>query len=240
MALSINNINKLHKCLEYNFLYKDDLKSMHLLLSILDNETRLKKFKPNYICMKGIKRSLARTLHYRSDKDLIMRSIRKLINDSVNKLELSMYIDAYLLGIDDKDWADTLEKKALEYGFLEDLTQDDILFHLSKDYRIVELREVLYEELEGKLDKSGRVERITYSYCEKTLKDNIFSLNNYLDNQLEIGRDSIKKQNKILTIPELTTIYQNIVNSFAKNLRKIYLYSYWYGINDRVLNRYDD
>lgn len=240
MALSVNNIKKLHKCLEYNFLYKDDLKSMHLLLSILENETRLKKLKPNYICMNGIKRSLSRSLYYRSDKDLIIRSTRKLINDSINKLELSTYIDSYFLGFQDKKWADTLEKKALEYKLIDDIKSSDVLFHLSKDYRILELKVSLYEETELKLDKSGRIERIAYSYCERTIKDDIFRLNDYLDNQLELGRDSIKKQEKLLTVPELTSTYQNIVNSFARNLRKIYKYSYWYGINDRVLNRYED
>lgn len=241
MALSINNIKKLHKCLEYNFLYKDDLKSMHLLLAILENETRLKKLKPNYICMKGIKRSLARALYYRSDKDLIMRSVRKLINDPINKVELSMYIDAYFSGYDDKEWADKLEKHSLEYGFLEDFNNSgDILFHLSEDYRILELREDIYEDLEARLDKSKRIERISFSYCEKTIKDDIFKLNDHLDKQLEIGNNSIKKQEMLLTIPDLSNIYQNIVNAFARNLRKIYKYSYWYGVNDRLLNRYED
>ena len=239
MALSINNIKKLHKCLEYNFLYKDDLKSMHLLLSILENEIRLKKLKPNYICMKGIKRSLARTLYYRSDSDLIQRDVRKLINDPVNKLELSMYIDAYFAGYQDKEWADKLERKALEFGILEGFSGEDLLFHLREDYRILELKESLYKDLDSRLDKSSRVERITYSYCEKTIKDHVFDLNDTVDTQLELGRNTIKKHDKLLTIPELTTIYQNIVSSFSRNLRKIYKYSYWYGVNDRVLNRYE-
>lgn len=240
MALSINNIKKLHKCLEYNFLYKDDLKSMHLLLSILENEIRLKKLKPNYICMKGIRRSIARTLHYRSDKDLIQRDIRKLINDSVNKLELSVYIDAYFTGYQDKTWADNLEKIALGYGLLDDFGGEDFLFHLSQDYRIVELKEKLYKSLDERLVKSSRLERISHTYCERTIKDKIFALNETVDTQLVIGTDSIEKHDRLLTIPELTTIYQNINSSFARNLRKIYKYSYWYGINDRVLNRYEE
>lgn len=242
MALSISNIKKLHKCLEYNFLYKDDLKSMHLLLSILENETRLKKLKPNYICMNGIKRSLARALHYRSDKDLVIRSLRKLINDPVNKLELSTYIDAYFQAYQDKKWADKLESKALEYGLIDidDFQTTDVLFHLSKDYRILDLKEELYEDLDKRLDKSRRIERIAYSYSQRVLKEDIYSLNDYLDNQLELGPSMINKQSKLLTLPELTAIYDCTVRAFARNLRKIYKYSYWYGINDRVLSRYEE
>ncbi len=241
MALPIKNIKKLHKSLEYNFLYNNDLNSMHLLLSMLENEVRLKKLRPKYICMTSIKRSLKRTLKYRRDRDLIIRTVNKLINDDVNRLELSIYIESYSSGYQEDEWANKLESLAVKTLPLEDICQKSILFNESKNPEVVKLRNELYNHLDSDNILNDRIKRIAFTYCEKVIKKKIYSINDNLDRQLMISyndSDKIVNDEEFLTIPELTNIYQKLMTSYIKSILRIYRSSYWYGINDRVLNRY--
>ncbi len=241
MALPIKNIKKLHKSLEYNFLYNNDINSMHLLLAMLENEVRLKKLRPKYICMTSIKRSLKRTLKYRRDRDLIIRTVTKLLNDDINRLELSVYIDSYSSGFQDAEWVNKLENLAVKTLPLEDIFQKSILFHESKNPDVVRLRNELNDFLDSDKILNDRIKRITFSYCEKVLKKKIYSINDNLDRQLMISyhdSDKIINDEDFLTIPELTNLYQKLMTSYIKSIIRIYRSSYWYGINDRVLNRY--
>lgn len=241
MALPIKNIKKLHKSLEYNFLYNNDLNSMHLLLAMLENEVRLKKLRPKYICMTSIKRSLKRTLKYRRDRDLIIRTVTKLLNDDINRLELSIYIDSYSSGFQDAEWVNKLENLAVKTLPLEEIFQKSILFHESKNPDVVRLRNELNAFLDSDKILNDRIKRITFSYCEKVLKKKIYSINDNLDRQLMISyhdSDKIVNDEDFLTIPELTNLYQKLMTSYIKSIIRIYRSSYWYGINDRVLNRY--
>ncbi|MDO5718464.1 MAG: hypothetical protein Q4P34_05715 [Tissierellia bacterium] len=241
MALPIKNIKKLHKSLEYNFLYNNDLNSMHLLLAMLENEVRLKKLRPKYICMNSIKRSFMRTLKYRRDRDLIIRTVNKLINDDINRLELSVYIDSYSSGYQSDYWVNKLESLAFKTLPVEDICQKSILFHEAKNPDVLKLRNELNDYLDSDKIRNERIKRITFTYCEKVIKKKIYSINENLDRQLMISyndSDKIVSDEEFLTIPELTNLYQKLMTSYIKSITRIYRSSYWYGINDRVLNRY--
>lgn len=241
MALPIKNIRKLHKSLEHNFLYNNDLNSMHLLLSMLENEVRLKKVRPKYICMSGIRRSITRTLLYRRDYHLIIRTLNKLINNDVNRLELSIYIDSYTAGYHDDAWADRIERYAINNLPASSLKDTTILFHEKTSPEINSMRQDLNDYLDAGNILNDRIKRFVFTYSEKIIKKKIYMINERLDEQLMISctdGDKIVSEETFLTIPELTNIYQKVLSALVKNVIKIYRHSYWCGVNDRVLNRY--
>ena len=49
---------------------------------------------------------------------------------------------------------------------------------------------------------------------------------------------NIKEDNPLLTLNELNAIYKEIVKVVLRNGMKLYKDAYWYGLNDRVLERY--
>lgn len=241
MGLPIKDTQKLHRSLLYNFLYEDDLKSMDLLLSMLENEIRLKKIRPKYTCMKSIKRSMARVLNYRKDKDLIIRTLTKLINDDVSRIEFAVYLEGYISGYNDDISANELERLSIYKLNIDEKKKTSILFHTSKDSDILEVKRQIENRLEEDGVKKDQVRRLSFTYCEKIIKKKVYNTNTYLDKQLVISNEDYEKivaEENLLTIPELTNIYQKIFNVNLRTLSKLYKTSYWYGVNDRVLNRY--
>jgi hypothetical protein len=67
MSLNRNDFQAIQRALENNFLYRNDEDSLHVLLSLLENEYRVKKLKPKYTCMRSIARSIRRVLRNRQD-----------------------------------------------------------------------------------------------------------------------------------------------------------------------------
>lgn len=111
----------LRKGLEYKFLYQDDPTSMQLLLSMLENEYRVYKVRPEYQCMKRLCRSLGRDLNHRDDRHEIVDAVYRLINNDVNRLELAIHLDHYARGYCDNDRVNELEILALKSMPVEEL-----------------------------------------------------------------------------------------------------------------------
>lgn len=241
MALSINSIRKLHKSLEYNFLYNNDLNSMQLLLTMLESDDKIKKLRPKYVCMNSIKRGLNRLLDYRRDRSIVVRAISKLINDDINRLELSMYLESYSLGYENIDWVNRIESYAVKHMSMQEISSSNILYHDSKNPEIIKLKNNLDKEIISDNINLERIKRITATYLNRVVRSKVYSINSCLDAQLMISyrnSDILIKDEEYLTIPELTEIYDKITSLYTKSIIRIYKNSYWYGINDRVLNRY--
>lgn len=214
---------------------------MHLLISMMENELKVKKLKPKYACMITVRRSLRRVLNHRNDKDWIIKSISQMINDDINRLELSVYVDAYSRGYQDDVWVNRLESYALKNIAVEELYTKSCLFHYSKSPQIMKLRSELVESIDIDHEVDDALKRITFTYCERVIKKKLYRINEHLDRQLMINYDNLNQivhDEEVLTITELTKIYQKIMTSYIKSILRIYRNAYWYGVNDKVLNRY--
>ena len=214
---------------------------MHLLLSMIENEMKLRRIRPKYICMDSINRSLTRILGYRRDKDLIIRTVSKLINDDVNRLELTIYLEAFTRGYEDREMANDLEEIALDKFDINEISQGSFLFHHTKDREVLKFKEELREKLTRDRIFKDRLEINVFTFCEKVIKKKIYSINESLDKQLIINvkdAEYIVNDEGLLTIPELTTIYQRVLKAHLRNMERLYITSYWYGVNNRIMSRY--
>lgn len=172
---------------------------------------------------------------------MILRALTGLINDDVNRLELSVYIDSYSSGYQDDFWVNRLENLAIKSLPIEDICGKAILFHESKSKIALQMRDELIQTLDSDLDNYERLKKITFTYCERVIKKKVYNLNEYLDNQLTIdyvNDATVIRKEEFLTIPELTNIYQKLIAIYMSSMIKIFRNAYWYGMNDRVLNRY--
>ena len=92
------------------------------------------------------------------------------------------------------------------------------------------------------LQKKEQLQKTVDSYCKNIIRHKVLNLNKYLDKQLTIEYNSnmynIKEDNSLLTLEELSNIYKEIVKVVSRNGLKLYKDAYWYGLNDRVLERY--
>ncbi len=74
------------------------------------------------------------------------------------------------------------------------------------------------------------------------IKYKIYNLDKYTDKQLAIECDSnrmdIREEEPYLSLSELNKIYNTIVKTINKNAIISYERASWFGVNDRVLNRY--
>lgn len=190
--------------------------------------------------MKSINRSVSRSLYYRDDKNYIIRTIDKLINDDINRLELSTYLDGYSSGYKDDYYANMIEELALTIFGRECFYKGDILFHQINSEKELEVYELIEKSIQEDLELTEKIRSVTITYVNKFIKTKIFTINNFLDKQIKINLDNgrIDRGSEFLTIPELTNIYQKIIYSYLRSLTKTYITSYWYGVNDRVLSRY--
>lgn len=235
------NLSYIEKELEYSFLYKNDSDSMHLLLSILDHRHKYNNLRPKYILMKKLNTSLKKALHMRKDREGILRALRKLINDDVNRFELAVVVGGYAKGITDHDWINKVERLAINEFAVCDLSQKKVLYHNARSGKSTGLRSQIFHELKIDTDGFQELKRLTTIYCRKVLKKRIYQLNEYMDKQIVLDFNNLSQlrlEENNLTIQDLNYIYNKTNKYLYNNITKIYKESYWNGINDAVLERY--
>ena len=240
MSMSELNDIEIKKQLEERFLYQEDVDALDLLLSILDNNKSYYRMKPKYICSSRIRRSLLRLLHYREDRELIISSILKSIHDDINRLELSMYIDSYTKGYDYKEAVDCVETFALKQYSATFLNNRKSLYHSSKDRRVQKLKKEVLSKYQEK-NPDLHMNRFIEEYCDRTIKEKIMKVNTTMNKQLRFYYDKNNlyiNEEIFLSKRLLGKIYRKILLSFTRVMSGIMKNALWYGINDRVLDRY--
>lgn len=241
MIQEAKNSMTLQKGLEYRFLYHDDPTSIHLLLALLENDMKIKRLKPKYMCMKALKRSLGRIFAHREDKREMAAAIYKSINNDINRLELAIYLESYAFGYKDLQWVNMLEAAAIKSIPIEELYNRNVLFHTNMNNEALVVKNRLLVYLDGDKEQGKHIKKITYTYCERVIKDKVFALNNTVNRQLafDLNQSIIKiKEDSYISRQELGKIYGRIYMSCIKSMYRIYKEAYWFGINDKVISRY--
>lgn len=240
MSASDYNEIEIKKELEARFLYHDDVDAMDLLLSIIDNNQSYNKLRPKYICSDRIRTSLRRMLHYRDDKEFIISAVLQGIHNDINRMELSLYLDYYTLGYGYKDGVDLLEREVLKRFTPALLATQRKLYHESKDIRIKKLRNQIignYREHNSYLYTI----KLINNYCDKTMRPKIMHLNTTMNKQLRFYYDSnnIYIHDEVFISKKLLNkIYKRVLSTFTTVMLRTATNAVWYGINDRVLDRY--
>ncbi len=243
MATETINLWEMYERLKHNFLFDNDINSIHILLTLYDLEEDITNICPKYLCIKDIKKRVRYKLKKRKDKDLIANSIGILILEEVDRLELSFYIEGYKQGYYNLEWVNRLEERALCYYSVEDIYEKKCLFHYQSKYDDISK---IKEKIEDKINKIEKKEKTineqVRDYCDMTIKNKILNLNKYVDKQLTIDYNfyplHIKEEGYILTLKEIDELYNVIVKTLTKSIIKIYKDAYWFGLNDKVLKRY--
>lgn len=243
MSLNRNDFQAMQRALENNFLYRNDEDSLHVLLSLLENEYRVKKLKPKYTCMRAISRSIRRVLRNRSDAKEIVATLTRILNEEINRLEFAVYLEGYALGYQDKEWTDRLEMATLEQLPVEELYNRQSLFHTRLNSDILVLKNRLMDQMEEQTPQYKRLPLVTGKYCEKKISRKVMRLNSYLHKQLVLWQDEQTERTgirepAILVTAELERIYERVVRAYAKSIQKLFKEAYWHGLNDRVISRY--
>lgn len=243
MSKNRKEFNAMRKTLEDNFLYRNDEDSLQILLSLFENEYRVHRLTPKYTCMPAIKRSVRRVLRILGIRHHeVMQSVCSMLNDVVNRLEFAVYLEAYTAGLKDTEWANQLEERALAYIPFEDLFHRKTLFHSRLNTDILVLKNQLMDAIDAS-DAYHQLGHRTTKYSERVIHPKILKINTYADKQLMLWQDDELgeygfSEPAIIVRKDLDRIYERLVRAFLKSIQKLYKEAYWYGVNDRVLNRY--
>ncbi|SHI03105.1 hypothetical protein [Sporanaerobacter acetigenes] len=242
MATSTVNLWKMYEGLKYNFLFNNDINSIHILLNLYDLEENINNICPKYTCIKDVKRGIKYLLRYREDKDLVTNKIVYLIHEDVDRLELCFYLEGYKYGYYNNKWVNILEEKTLNYYTIEEIYNKKYLFQYNinvEDIKIIKNKFDL--EIDYLEDKCKYIEGLTDYFSDQIIKNKIYKLNDYIDRQLKMdfnSYSSIKEEGSRFSQDELNKLYNLIVKYLYKNVIQIYKNASWYGLNDKVLNRY--
>jgi hypothetical protein len=243
IAIENNDICSIYEGLKYNFLYKNDINCIHILLNLYDLEDNITNICPKYISVNNLKKHIGRLLKGKNSNHLISLNLGQLIHEDINRLELYIYLEGYKQGYFNNKWVNTLEKATVENIIIEELYNIKYLYHFdTSEVHILDIKSSLTEEIQEE-EKHGKfLNNIIGSYCDNIIKPKVLNLNKFLDKQLKIEYDStmynIQEDNSLLTLVELNNIYKEIVKIILKDGLKLYGDAYWYGLNDRVLKRY--
>ena len=237
----IENLRNVEKALEHNFLYESDADAMHILLSMLDHRHRYHNLKPSYRLMKRLNTALKRSLRDRKDRDYIILALRRLVNDDVNRFELSVVIDAYSKGYRSDYWVDQLERCALELYSPDELSRMRDLFQCTKQGKAMGLKSDLFYSLKENSRYFSDLKHLTSAYCRRVLRYKIYRLNENIDKQIVLDFEDLSRlrvEENNLTIRELHHIYNKCNQYLYNNVTKVYKDAFWNGVNDAVLERY--
>ena len=242
LVLAKADLWQIYNGLRYNFLYNGDINSIHILLNLYDLETKMTNISPKYICTKEIRRRVKRLLFPRKDRQLIPNNITMLIHEDIDRLELTLYLEGYKNGYYSNKWVNILEDKTIKYLPIEELYGKNYLFHYNISLEgIRKLKIEFWEDIDRKDKETKYLYDFINTYCEKVIKGKIYNLNMYIDKQLKIEYNHNKpniEEEAFLSTKELKNIYNMIVKIIMKNTINMYKEASWFGINDRVLNRY--
>lgn len=243
MALFNDSFYDLYEGLKHNFLFNNDLNSIHILLNLYDLEDNIRNIFPKYVSIKFLRNQISRFLKDRRGNQLIALNLGELIHEDINRLELLLYLEGYKDGFVNIKEANDLEKITVKSFSVNELYYRKYLFHFeSNSQETVDIKEMLFRKLNQKENTSNRLQDIINDYFENVIKTKVFSLNKYLDKQLTIDYDSnfttITEDDTLLTNEDLNLLYNEVNKIISRNGMRLYKDAYWNGINDRVLKRY--
>jgi len=243
MALSNDSICDLYEGLKHNFLFKNDLNSIHILLNLYDIEDNIRNIFPKYVSLKYLRNHITRILKDRRGNQLVAMNLGDLIHEEINRLELLLYLEGYKNGHINIKLANQLEDLTVKSFSINELYSQKYLFHFDNTNEdIVKLKELIFENVDKTEETGNHLNKMITNYCEKIIKPKIYSLNKYLDKQLTINYNSengqITEDDGLLTKDELINIYNEVIKIVTRNGIRLYKDAYWNGLNDRVLKRY--
>lgn len=243
MAIANCEVVDIYDGLIHNFLYKNDINCIHILLNLYELEENFTNIKPKYMSIFHLKKRIRRILRNKKENHFISLNLGQLIHEDINRLELFIYLEGYKHGYFNNYWVNILENTTLEHIPIDQLYKRAYLYHFdSSDEKIKAIKEGAADAIQLKEKENKYLSNIIKKYCTTILKYKIFNLNKYLDKQLVINYNSnkysISEGDSILTLEELDYIYREIFKMVLKGGLKLYKEAYWYGLNDRVLKRY--
>lgn len=232
----------MYKGLKDNFLYKNDLNSIYILLAMYDIEENINNIFPKYMCLKDIKKRIKAVLRNRSDCENIAHNLSVVIHEDINRLELCFYIEGYRDGFNSLKYSNLLEKKIVEKFGLNYLYKEMFLNSVLNDYRTQEIKESIFKKLDGEVNKKIYIKQLIDKFVGKVIKKRILSLEKYIDKQLKFGfnneKYSIIEINYDMNDTEVEKISALIRESLKKHLCYAYNEAFWNGMNDKVFRRY--
>ncbi|WP_099203009.1 hypothetical protein [Miniphocaeibacter massiliensis] len=241
MHLVKQNDNMLKEELKAKFLYQDDVDSLYLLLSLIENDYNCNTLKPKYSCTKKIVRTINKFFKDREDAEAITSASIKILNEDLSRMEFAIYLEAYSKGYDDLHAVNIFENYVLTKISAKNLKNRKKLFHNYKNQETKEIKKFTISSVDNYKKYENYLEEIITKYCEKVIKDNVYSLNKYLDKQLLFKFDGINTyivEERFLTRFELEQLYNKILRAYLLSIKHLAKDAIWYGVNDRVLSRY--
>lgn len=243
MALFNDNFCELYEGLKRNFLFNNDLNSIHILLNLYDLEDNIRNIFPKYVSIKFLRNHISRFLKNRRGNQLIALNLGELIHEDINRLELLLYLEGYKDGFVNIKEANDLEKITVKSYSVNELYYRKYLFHFElNSNKTLNLKEKVFSKLNQKENSSSRLQDLINDYFENVIKTKVLSLNKYLDKQLIMNCESsfatITEDDTLLTNEDLNLLYNEVKKIISRNGIRLYKDAYWNGINDRVLKRY--
>lgn len=244
MAMSNTIACNMYDYLSNNFLYNNDINSIHILLNLYDLENNISNIYPKYISVKKLRKHIIRLLRSRKGKHLIASNLGFLIHEDINRLELFLYLEGYKSGYSNKNLTNELEDLTIKHLALNDLYNSKYLFHFNLNIpEIKKLKGNIFNILKDEYKSDSKLNKIMWNYFVKIIKPKILTLNKYLDKQLTIDYNSnhtfIREEETMITWDELNKIYNEVLKVILRNGLTTYCNAFWYGLNDRVLRRYE-
>lgn len=243
MIVAKEDLIHIYRGLIHNFLYDNDINSIHILLNLYDLEDNMANIYPEYVTTQEIRKRVRRLLVYKKSRQLIANNIVLLVHEDINRLELIVHLEGYKYGYYNMKWVNIIEDAALKHCSVEDIYDKNILFHHSNRCKTIDkLRKDFEKEIKTKEKESKFLSKLINTYCDKMIKNKIYNLDKFTDKQLTIACESdkmnITEEEPYLSLIELNKIYKSIVKTIIKNTIEAFGNAAWYGANDRVLNRY--
>lgn len=148
MALFNDSFYDLYEGLKHNFLFNNDLNSIHILLNLYDLEDNIRNIFPKYVSIKFLRNQISRFLKDRRGNQLIALNLGELIHEDINRLELLLYLEGYKDGFVNIKEANDLEKITVKSFSVNELYYRKYLFHFeSNSQETVDIKEMLFRKL---------------------------------------------------------------------------------------------
>lgn len=241
MHLARKKEDKLKDELKSRFLYKDDLDSLYLLLSVIESQYRCNTLRPRYSCTKRAYNAMGKFFIDREDVDEIKAAGVKILNDDLSRLEFAIYLEAYSLGYEDLHSVNMAENYILTKILGEDIKGKKKLLHTYKDKETRQVKKCIVDNLNEYKDFEENTEVLVRKFFDKIIKDKIYYLNKYLDKQLIFRFDGVNTyivEERFITLKELELLFDKLLKTYMRSIKFLSKEAIWYGVNDRVLSRY--
>lgn len=228
--------------LMHRFLYHSDSSAMQILLNLYDLEEKIHNIFPSYVSIKNLKKDIRHFFRRKENSELFANSLSGAVCDDINRFELSMYLAGYRRGYSDSLKANELEIMALEQFEVAHLFDRKLLFHYNYSSEEVDLfrKCCIVRQINSGADRLVKEQASLFSRF--VLKRKIFTLNHYVDRQLQVNFQSSKglyrETNYMLSHQELLGLNKKLKKFLYRDGLRIYASAYWYGLNDLVLRRY--